>query len=78
MSTKRYSYDVIHNAIAKSRSPLQPGGYSRVCHLAEKSIQDVLNTADNASYLLALHAPNINRARHDVDGPTSPWSIKTK
>jgi hypothetical protein len=28
--SKSYSYDAIHNAIAKSRSSLQPGGYSRV------------------------------------------------
>ena len=26
-----YAYDAIHNAIATSRSTLQPGGYSRVC-----------------------------------------------
>ncbi|KAF9462659.1 hypothetical protein BDZ94DRAFT_1260932 [Collybia nuda] len=73
---KRYSYDTIHNTIAKSRSTLQPGGYSRVCHLAEKSIRDVLNTADNVTYLLALHNPQTN---HEVNGrPTSPRSIKTK
>ncbi|GLB33819.1 putative calcineurin-like phosphoesterase [Lyophyllum shimeji] len=53
---KRYSYDVIHNTIARSRSTLQPGGYSRVCHLAEKSIRNVLNTADNTPFLLALHS----------------------
>ncbi|RDB22728.1 hypothetical protein Hypma_010189 [Hypsizygus marmoreus] len=75
---KRYSYDVIHNAIAKSRSTLQPGGYSRVCHLAEKSIQDVLNTADNVSYLLALHAPHSTRPSHDAeDCSASPRPIKT-
>ncbi|KAF8076399.1 hypothetical protein FPV67DRAFT_1618144 [Lyophyllum atratum] len=74
---KRYSYDVIHNAIAKSRSTLQPGGYSRVCHLAEKSIRDVLNTADNVSFLLALHSPNPMHTSHDGRS-TSPRSIKTK
>ncbi|KAG6814188.1 hypothetical protein H0H92_000865 [Tricholoma furcatifolium] len=74
---KRYSYDVIHNAIAKSRSTLQPGGYSRVCHLAEKSIRNVLNTSDNTPYLLALHNPNNNQTIHDPDRPTSPRFIKT-
>ncbi|KAG5343115.1 hypothetical protein J132_08471 [Termitomyces sp. J132] len=73
---KRYSYDVIHNAIARSRSALQPGGYGRVCHLAEKSIREVLNTADNTSYLLALHAQNTNSLL-DVDRPTTPRPIKT-
>ncbi|KAJ7228656.1 hypothetical protein GGX14DRAFT_346230 [Mycena pura] len=53
---RRYSTDAIHNAIAKSRCALQPGGYSRVCQLAADSIQAVLNTADNVAYLLALHA----------------------
>ncbi|KAF9009053.1 hypothetical protein BDQ17DRAFT_1236261 [Cyathus striatus] len=54
---RRYSYDAIHNTIARSRSALQPGGYSRVCYMAEKSIRDVLNTGDNANVLLSLHRP---------------------
>lgn len=49
---------------------------NQVCHLAEKSIRDVLNTADNVTYLLALHSPRTNR---DVDErATSSRSIKTK
>ncbi|KAG2368481.1 hypothetical protein BDR07DRAFT_1324806 [Suillus spraguei] len=54
---RRYAYDSIHNAIAVSRQTLQRGGYSRTCSLAEKSIRDVLNTNDNATVLLNLHAP---------------------
>ncbi|KIM65201.1 hypothetical protein SCLCIDRAFT_1212325 [Scleroderma citrinum Foug A] len=54
---RRYAYDSIHNAISVSRQTLQPGGYSRVCSLAEKSIRDVLNTNDNVDVLLALHLP---------------------
>ncbi|KIJ17369.1 hypothetical protein PAXINDRAFT_168058 [Paxillus involutus ATCC 200175] len=54
---RRYAYDGIHNAIAISRQPLQRGGYSRTCMLAEKSIREVLNTNDNVEVLLALHSP---------------------
>ncbi|KAG9219377.1 hypothetical protein CCMSSC00406_0001787 [Pleurotus cornucopiae] len=54
---RRYAVDAIHNTISVSRSPLQPGGYSRVCHLAEDSIRAVLNTGDNVGSLLALHLP---------------------
>jgi len=64
---RRYAYDAIHNAIAISRSPLQTGGYSRICHLAEKSIRDVLNTGDNAEILLVLHQPKAMTSNHDVD-----------
>jgi len=52
---RRYSYDAIHNAIARARSTLVTGGYSRTCHLAEKSIKDVLNKGANVDILLALH-----------------------
>ncbi|KAF8974553.1 hypothetical protein BDZ97DRAFT_1911726 [Flammula alnicola] len=67
---RRYAYDAIHNAIASSRSQLQTGGYSRVCHLAEKSIRDVLNTSDNVNILLALHRPagdSPNSSNHDAE-----------
>ncbi|KAJ7180096.1 hypothetical protein C8R43DRAFT_971654 [Mycena crocata] len=66
---RRYSTDAIHNAIAKSRSTLEAGGYSRVCHLAINSIQEVLNTGDNVAYLLALHAPAKDNASRE-EGPT--------
>ncbi|KAI6005983.1 hypothetical protein EDD15DRAFT_2384633 [Pisolithus albus] len=56
---RRYAYDSIHNAISVSRQTLQPGGYSRVCSLAEKSIRNVLNKDDNTEVLLALHAPKL-------------------
>ncbi|KAJ6599057.1 hypothetical protein DFH09DRAFT_1129969 [Mycena vulgaris] len=62
---RRYSTDAIHNAIAKSRSTLEAGGYSRVCHLAANSIQEVLNTGDNLTYLLALHAPKDTSPREE-------------
>ncbi|KAF7292469.1 hypothetical protein HMN09_01231000 [Mycena chlorophos] len=54
---RRYSTDAVHNAISKSRSTFSPGGYSRCMNLAADSIRAVLDTADNAAYLLALHSP---------------------
>ncbi|KAF9057568.1 hypothetical protein BJ165DRAFT_1397816 [Panaeolus papilionaceus] len=57
---RRYAHDAIHNAIASSRSALQTGGYSRVCHLAEKSIRAVLNIGDNANILLKIHHKSSN------------------
>ncbi|KAJ3510990.1 hypothetical protein NLJ89_g4364 [Agrocybe chaxingu] len=67
---RRYAYDAIHNAIASSRSTLQTGGYSRVCHLAEKSIRDVLNTGDNVDILLALHRPPPQSPGRDATNTT--------
>ncbi|KZP17263.1 hypothetical protein FIBSPDRAFT_865124, partial [Athelia psychrophila] len=63
---RRYSYDSIHNAIAASRSTLARGGYSRVCHLAEKSITNVLNKGDNASTLVYLHQFPLKREVHEM------------
>ncbi|KAJ6515884.1 hypothetical protein C8R45DRAFT_957954 [Mycena sanguinolenta] len=68
---RRYSTDAIHNAIAKSRGTLEPGGYSRLCHLAIDSIDEVLNTGDNVAYLLALHAPKDSSPRRE-ESPTRP------
>ncbi|KAI0832452.1 hypothetical protein BC628DRAFT_318431 [Trametes gibbosa] len=73
---KRYAYDGIHNTIARSRSPLERGGYSRMCHLVELSISKVLNENDNAAFLLDLHRP-----RHEARSPkfaasTRPIKIK--
>ncbi|KAI0320831.1 hypothetical protein OF83DRAFT_1052346 [Amylostereum chailletii] len=57
---RRYSYDGIHNLIAKARSPLEEGGYSRICHIAETSIRNMLQTGDNTHILLSLHCqPNV-------------------
>jgi hypothetical protein len=67
---RRYSYDAIHNAISKARSPLERGGYSRVCHLAEKSISDVLDNNDNVPYLLALHRPATDPGSTELDSPS--------
>jgi len=52
---RRYAYDAIHNTISQSKSPLERGGYSRVCNLAEQSIRSMLTTGDNAAELLVLH-----------------------
>ncbi|KAK7049510.1 hypothetical protein VNI00_005541 [Paramarasmius palmivorus] len=73
---RRYAYDAIHNTIARSRSALQPGGYSRVCHLSEKSIRDVLDTGDNTSILLALHPVPTARRYSNKNQP--PPQIRTK
>ncbi|EKM80274.1 hypothetical protein AGABI1DRAFT_113474 [Agaricus bisporus var. burnettii JB137-S8] len=69
---KRYSYDAIHNAIAKSRSTLQPGGYSRVCVLAEKSIRGILNSGDNVNFLLGLHRRAENKTSPNGNGCPVP------
>ncbi|KAI0068864.1 hypothetical protein BV25DRAFT_1910601 [Artomyces pyxidatus] len=52
---RRYAYDAIHNIIATARTSLQPGGYSRTCHLSEDSIGNMLNNSDHLDALLALH-----------------------
>ncbi|KAI0776086.1 hypothetical protein BD413DRAFT_526363 [Trametes elegans] len=73
---RRYAYDGIHNTISQSRSQLERGGYSRMCHLVELSIQKVLNENDNAAFLLALHSP-----RHETRSPelgSSTRSIRIK
>ncbi|KAJ8517848.1 hypothetical protein ONZ45_g5001 [Pleurotus djamor] len=72
---RRYSVDAIHNTISVARSPLQPGGYSRACHLAEESIRNVLNTGDNVASLLALHVRK--EGNQDAYLGCIPASIKT-
>ncbi|KAH9062868.1 hypothetical protein EDB87DRAFT_1806388 [Lactarius vividus] len=59
---RRYSYDAIHNIVARARSSLAPGGYSRVCHIAESSLHNVLDSDDNVAVLLSLHASGGDRA----------------
>ncbi|KAH7929457.1 hypothetical protein BV22DRAFT_1080936 [Leucogyrophana mollusca] len=68
---RRYAYDSIHNAISRSRSTLERGGYSRTCHLAEKSIRDVLTTNDNAATLLGWHCSlDSSTPRAEYTAPT--------
>lgn len=55
---RRYSYDAIHNIISRARSTLEPGGYSRICHITENSVRNVLDTSDNSATLLSLHRPS--------------------
>jgi len=74
---RRYAYDTIHNTIAKARSPLERGGYSRTCHLVEKSIGKVLNENDNVSFLLNLHNSHMNGMSADM-GTSPTRSIKIK
>ncbi|KAH9966116.1 hypothetical protein BC827DRAFT_1153497 [Russula dissimulans] len=71
---RRYSYDAIHNIIARARSPLAPGGYSRVCHIAERSLHNVLDSDDNVTVLLSLHGSAAGD--HGVPGLSSPRQIK--
>ncbi|KAL0950018.1 hypothetical protein HGRIS_010026 [Hohenbuehelia grisea] len=73
---RRYAYDAIHNTIATARTTLQPGGYSRSCHLAEASIRAVLDIADNVETLLALHVRQPEASDLHMECP--PASIKTK
>jgi len=58
----RYAKDSIHNTISGARNGLQPGGYTRIIQLAHKSILRVLDTDDNASVLLSLHAHAVDYA----------------
>jgi len=75
---RRYAYDAVHNSIAKARSQLERGGYSRICHLAEASITRVLNENDNAAHLLDMHHPNGDiQDAHNVDDP-APRYIRIK
>ncbi|KAF5364325.1 hypothetical protein D9756_000617 [Leucocoprinus leucothites] len=74
---KSYAYDAIHNAIATSRSSLQPGGYSRVCTLAEKSIRDILESNDNVNFLLGLHRHD-NKNQSNGHDRKSTQRISTK
>ncbi|KAJ3569345.1 hypothetical protein NP233_g5112 [Leucocoprinus birnbaumii] len=73
---KSYAYDAIHNAIATSRSSLQPGGYSRVCTLAEKSIRDILESNDNVNFLLGIHKHDKSQPNGHDHNSTQPISTK--
>ncbi|KAF9820935.1 hypothetical protein IEO21_00912 [Rhodonia placenta] len=75
---RRYAYDTIHNTIAKARSPLERGGYSRTCHLVEKSITKILNENDNACYLLDLHDTSRRGAMSPSMGASPTRSIRIK
>ncbi|TFK55715.1 hypothetical protein OE88DRAFT_1652148 [Heliocybe sulcata] len=77
---RRYSYDAIHNTIAKARSTLESGGYSRICHLAENSIAQVLDSGDNVETLLRLHSAPSGFASSDsaMNHHPSPRRIRTK
>ncbi|KAH6914885.1 hypothetical protein BKA70DRAFT_558105 [Coprinopsis sp. MPI-PUGE-AT-0042] len=72
---RRYAHDAIHNTIAQARSHLRTGGYSRMCHLAEKSIREVLNTGSNIQILLELHRPQ--KGRDESSKPVSNRPIST-
>ncbi|PCH41205.1 hypothetical protein WOLCODRAFT_162889 [Wolfiporia cocos MD-104 SS10] len=74
---RRYAYDCIHNTIAKARSPLERGGYSRICHLVEKSIGNVLSENNNAEYLLDMHHAHRNNVTADM-GRSPTRSIRIK
>ncbi|KAI0719523.1 hypothetical protein C8T65DRAFT_635624 [Cerioporus squamosus] len=75
---RRYAYDAIHNTIAKSRSQLERGGYSRMCHLVEASITKVLNENDNAATLLDLHRTHHESRSNDLRSSTAARSIRIK
>ncbi|OBZ76181.1 hypothetical protein A0H81_04059 [Grifola frondosa] len=74
---RRYAYDAIHNTIAKARSTLARGGYSRMCHLVEVSIGKVLDENDNVTTLVDLHRSHIDSTAHAF-GASSTRSIKIK
>ncbi|KAF8484935.1 hypothetical protein DFH94DRAFT_717140 [Russula ochroleuca] len=71
---RRYSYDAIHNIIARARSSVAPGGYSRVCHIAECSLHNVLDSDNNVAVLLSLHSSA--GAEHAVPDLSPPRQIK--
>ncbi|KAI0375672.1 hypothetical protein BV20DRAFT_959684 [Pilatotrama ljubarskyi] len=67
---RRFAYDAIHNTIARSRSQLERGGYSRMCSLVERSISKVLDENDNAPFLLDLYKHRLG-ARSPGLGPSA-------
>ncbi|KAK7695799.1 hypothetical protein QCA50_000437 [Cerrena zonata] len=73
---RRYAYDAIHNTIAKARSALEQGGYSRICHLVEDSISKVLDENDNASHLLDLHRSQLELSNAMPSSPSRHITIK--
>lgn len=72
---RRYAYDAIHNMIAQSKSPLERGGYSRVCNAAEQSIRSVLSTNNNAADLLALHRRSTGSDEPHMEFEESPGRV---
>jgi hypothetical protein len=54
----------------------------QVCHLAEKSIRDVLNTGDNVNILLALHNKSTSNSSRtdgeDAKTRTTPNTTRLK
>ncbi|KAI0774306.1 hypothetical protein C8Q74DRAFT_1269371 [Fomes fomentarius] len=75
---RRYAYDAIHNTIAKSRTQLERGGYSRMCHLVEDSIRKVLYENDNAAYLLDMHRSRQESMANDLSTTSTTRSIRIK
>ncbi|KAI0087686.1 hypothetical protein BDY19DRAFT_892613, partial [Irpex rosettiformis] len=74
---RRYAYDAIHNMIARARSEISRGGYSRMCHLAEATITKVLDENDNAAYLLALHRPTRKQDSFPNSDNHSPYNSRS-
>jgi hypothetical protein len=89
---RRYCADAIHNYVAKSRSPLNPGGYSRVRHLSLRHIYlsnkltpvclSVSQVSDQAAAsIMSLLASPHNAERLlslHRSRPTRNWSTRKK
>ncbi|KAI0759899.1 hypothetical protein BC629DRAFT_1547466 [Irpex lacteus] len=74
---RRYAYDAIHNMIARQRSEISRGGYSRMCHLAEATIKKVLDENDNTAHLLSLHRPSNQRGSFPNSDNHSPYNTRS-
>ncbi|KAH9938625.1 uncharacterized protein B0H18DRAFT_968049 [Fomitopsis serialis] len=75
--SKRYAYDTIHNAIAKARSPLERGGYSRVCCESSSAVLAIMANVCHVCRCVTFWTCTTRRgtlwstwARHRLQGPS--------
>ena len=64
---RRYAYDTIHNAIAKARSPLERGGYSRVSCEWPWTPQAIMTNASRVRQMCHLVEESISRILSEND-----------
>ncbi|KAH8830911.1 hypothetical protein DL96DRAFT_1594801 [Flagelloscypha sp. PMI_526] len=79
---RRYAYDAIHNIVSSNSNSIRSnGGYSRICNIAETSINNVLSIERNAELLLAVHTPPAARPEtptaSERNTHETPWFIRT-
>jgi hypothetical protein len=67
-----------HLSVRQNRTPADSLFASQMCHLAEVSIDSLLETSDNAETLLAVHAPGQGRRGHAHRRDKSPGANVTR